>query len=74
LITVLLPFCCRPPDAERRAGAQQLFVDHGAAVVQVEGLRDPAGGDAVAQRGFEPDGLNTDDEALPPLDFGSPPK
>src|SRR5205814_3714268 len=39
------------PDAQARAGALQLLVDHRRSVVEVDRVRDAAGGKAVAQRG-----------------------
>ena len=45
------------PDAETGAGAQQLFVHECRAVVDVDAGRDAAGGDAGAQRGFQPHGV-----------------
>jgi hypothetical protein len=45
------------PDAETCAGAQQLLVDHGGTVVQIDRLRDPAGGEPITQRGLQADGV-----------------
>jgi hypothetical protein len=44
-------------DAEHGAGPLQLLVDHRAAVVQIQGVGDPAGSEAVAQRAFQPHGV-----------------